>query len=30
MEYLDQLGLSGRVPVWKSLLEKAGKEPKAA
>jgi HD-like signal output (HDOD) protein len=30
MEYLDQLGLSGRVPVWQSLLEQAGKEHKAA
>jgi HD-like signal output (HDOD) protein/CheY-like chemotaxis protein len=30
MEYLDQLGLAGRVPVWRTLIEQAARELKAA
>jgi len=30
MEYLNQLGLAGRVPVWRELIEQAARELKAA
>jgi HD-like signal output (HDOD) protein len=30
MEYLNQLGLSERVPVWRTLIEQAAREQKAA
>lgn len=30
MEYLNRLGLAGRVPIWRTLIEQAAKEQRAA
>jgi HD-like signal output (HDOD) protein len=30
MEYLDQLGLTARIPVWRALIEQAAQEQRAA